>query len=141
MVKPFQVFCWLWYPLCAAIGNPFPALSSSAFLISARQRCWWGCYLFLCSCLRQVLSPRFHFLSVQLAGLFITKVTFWCALVFGGWGKSGCSGGDMDFPSQEGKMEAGREPCRLGFFGERKMEARAGGRIWNSTPSWSVELC
>lgn len=47
----------------------------------------------------------------------------------------------MDFPSQEGKMKAEREPYRPGLFEQRKMEARVGGRIWNSTPSLSVELC
>lgn len=123
-----------------AIGNPFPALSSSAFLISARQRRWGGFYLFLFSCLRRLLSPHFHFLSVQLAGLLINKVTFWCASFLGGWEKNGCSGGDTDFPSQEGKMKAEREPYRLGLFGQRKTEAGVGGRIWNFTPSLSVEL-
>lgn len=87
------------------------------------------------------MSLCFHFLSVQLAGLLINKVTFWCTLVLGGWGKNGCCGGDVDFPSQEGKMKAEREPYRPGLFEQRKMEARVGGRIWNSTPSLSVELC
>lgn len=35
----------------------------------------------------------------------------------------------MDFPSQEGKMKAEREPYRPGLFGQRKTEARVGGRF------------
>lgn len=49
----------------------------------------------------------------------------------------------MDFPSQEGKMKAEREPQGPGLFGQRKTEARVGGRIWGCTPTHSrgVELC
>lgn len=36
----------------------------------------------------------------------------------------------MGFPSQEGKMKAEREPQGPGLFGQRKAEARVGGRIW-----------
>lgn len=75
--------------------------------------------------------------------MLINKVTFWWALFSWGWGKNGCSGGGVGFPSQEGKMKAEREPQGPGLFGQRKAEARVGGRIWGCTAAHSraVELC